>query len=200
MRTVVKNEGKKIILFKIFTFQSVHRILKNYYQKMQFLSANSLLYIRVVFLLTIVFYLITDPEGLCTAGFVVLMGQAMQVPLVQLSKSNPMLGITAMTFTSLAIGDVIPLLAQNFAYFESLVPIRLAGYFILAGYIYFVPTSMVSNSLVITFAFLEVWFNFLIFNNLRDEKYYRMKKFVEENAEAMQRAHDEQVRVIEEDE
>lgn len=150
--------------------------------------------------MTIVFYLITDPESLSTAGFVILMGQAMQVPLLHLTPSSPLLGLAAITFTSLAISDVVPLIAENLAYFESLVPIRLGCYFILAAYIYLVPTSMVSNSLVITFAFLEIWFNFLIFNNLRDEKYYRMKKFVEENAEAMQRAHDEQIRVVEDDE
>ncbi|EGW34922.1 uncharacterized protein SPAPADRAFT_131630 [Spathaspora passalidarum NRRL Y-27907] len=164
---------------------------------MQFLTAKTILYARVIFLLAIAFYLVKDPEFLSTSGFVVLLGQAMQVPILHLDKTSPVLGIASIAFGSLAVGDVIPLLAENTVYFESVVPIRVAGYFILAGYVYIVPTSIFSNSLVVTFAFFEIWLNFLIYNNLRDEKYYNMKSFVEENAEAIQRAQGEQVRVVE---
>ncbi|RLV92113.1 Protein ILM1 [Spathaspora sp. JA1] len=164
---------------------------------MQFLTAKSLLYVRVIFLFTISFYLINDPEVLSTAGFVILLGQAMRVPILHLEKSNPVLAIAAIAFFSLGLGDVIPLLAENTLYFESVLPIRVAGFMILAAYVYIVPTSILSNSLVLTFAFFEFWLNFLIYNNLRDEKYYKMKKFVEENGEEIQRVQGEQVRVVE---
>lgn len=167
---------------------------------MQFLSAKILLYIRVLALVVVSFFLIKDPDALSMAGFIVLLGQAMQVPLIRLTPTNPLLGMTSVVFVTLALSDLIPLLAENWSYFENLVPIRLLGYFCLAAYIYFVPTSIVSNSLVITYVLFEIWGNFLIYNNLRDEKYYRMKKFVEENSEAIRTAHDEQVRVIELDE
>ncbi|KAK6457790.1 increased loss of mitochondrial DNA protein 1 [Scheffersomyces xylosifermentans] len=164
---------------------------------MQFLTATSLLYIRVVFLLTIAFFLVRDPEKVGGAGFVVLLGQAMQVPIGFIKAGDPLLGILAVVFSSLAIGDVIPLLANNIDYFETVVPTRLAFFFGLAAYAYLINDSVLSNALIITYSFLEIWFNFLIFNNLRDEKYYRMKTFIEENAEAIQRAQDEQVRVVE---
>ncbi|KAL6453712.1 ILM1 Protein ILM1 [Candida maltosa Xu316] len=167
---------------------------------MQFLSAKTLLYIRVICLLAISFFLIKDPDALSMAGFIVLLGQAMQVPLVRLTPTNPILGMTSILLVSSAVGDLIPLLSENWSYFENLLPIRLSAYFILAAYIYFVPTSVVSNSMVITFVMFEIWSNFLIYNNLRDEKYYRMKKFVEENSESIRAAHDEQVRVVELDE
>lgn len=164
---------------------------------MQFLSSKSLLYIRIICLLIVSFYLIKDPDALSMMGFVVLLGQAMQVPLIRLSPENPILGLTAVIVVSSAFSDLIPLLSENWSYFENLIPIRLSGYFILASYIYFVPTSIVSNSLVVTFVMFEIWGNFLIYNNLRDEKYYRMKKFVEENKEEIIAARDEQVRVVE---
>ncbi|RCK55968.1 Protein ILM1 [Candida viswanathii] len=167
---------------------------------MQFLSSKTLLYIRIICLLTVAFYLVKDPDALSTAGFIVLLGQAMQVPLVRLGPENPILGMTAVVVVSTALGDLIPLLSENWSYFENLVPIRLSAYFILASYIYFVPGSVVSNSLVVTFVLFEIWGNFLIYNNLRDEKYYRMKKYVEENKEEIIAAHDEQVRVVELDE
>ncbi|KAI3403878.1 hypothetical protein KGF56_003308 [Candida oxycetoniae] len=138
-----------------------------------------------------------EPEELSTAGFVVLMGQAMQVPVLRLSSSNPLLSFVSIFFATTALSDLVPLLAENWKHFEILVPFRLFVYFALAAYIYFVPTSLLSNSLTITYLMFEIWCNFLIYNNLRDEKYYRMKKFVEENADAIKQAQGEQVRVIE---
>ncbi|KAI5961762.1 hypothetical protein CANMA_003739 [Candida margitis] len=164
---------------------------------MQFLSSKSLLYIRIVSHFVLAYYLVQDPEGLVSAGFVILMGQAMQAPILHLSPSSPVLGMLAIFVSAQAISDLVPLLAENWNHFETLVPVRLFCYFLITAYIYFVPTSKVSNSLVATYAMLEVWTNFLIYNNLRDEKFYRMKKFVEENADAIRKAQDDQVRVIE---
>ncbi|KAK6202604.1 increased loss of mitochondrial DNA protein 1 [Scheffersomyces amazonensis] len=166
---------------------------------MQFLTAKSLLYGRVIFLLTISFYLVKDPEFLSTIGFVVILGQAMELPFVRLDSNNPLLGLLAITFGSLALSDVVPLIANNLDYFESLVPIRLSIAFGIASYTYFFKDSIISNGLIFTFSFFEIWINFLIYNNLRDEKYYRVKKYIEENADAIRQAQDDQVIVVEND-
>ena len=63
-------------------------------------------------------------------GFIVLLGQAMQVPLIRLTPTNPFRN--GFHCISLALSDLIPLLAENWSYFENLVPIRLLGYFCLA--------------------------------------------------------------------
>ncbi|KAI5967452.1 hypothetical protein KGF57_000395 [Candida theae] len=165
---------------------------------MQFLNAKSLLYIRVVALFVLAYYLVQDPEGLCSAGFVILLGQAMQVPALHLNSNSPVLGMLSVLVSTQALSDLIPLIAENWHYFETLVPVRLFFSFMLTAYMYFVPTSKISNSLVATYAMFEVWVNFLIYNNLRDEKFYRMKKFVEENANAIKQAQDDKVYVIEE--
>lgn len=121
----------------------------------------------------------------------------MEVPIVVAKPENPLLGALSVIFGSLALSDLIPLMANNLEYFETIVPSRLAVYFILAAYGYLVKESILSNNWIFTYSFIEIWFNFLIYNNLKDEKYYRMKKFIEENGEAIQKAHDEQVRVVE---
>ncbi|EDK43391.1 hypothetical protein PVL30_001539 [Lodderomyces elongisporus] len=164
---------------------------------MQFLTAKSLLYIRVVTLLVVSYYMLKDPEGLSTAGFVLLMGQAVQVPILRLAPSNPLLSIVSIFFATTALSDLIPLLAENWNHFETLVPVRLFAYFLIVAFTYFVPESAISNSLVVTYSMFEIWCNFLIYNNLRDEKFYRMKKFVEENADAIKQAQDEKITVIE---
>mmetsp|Transcript_4507 Transcript_4507/g.4985 ORF Transcript_4507/g.4985 Transcript_4507/m.4985 type:complete len:165 (-) Transcript_4507:54-548(-) len=152
---------------------------------MQFLSAKSLLYVRVLLLAVIAFFCIKDPSVLLESGFAVLLGQAMQLNIILLDTSNPLIGITAITFATLAISDLIPLLADNIEYFETIVPTRLFLYFGLAAYSYVTKSPIFSNNIIFVYSFFEIWFNFLIYNNLRDEKYYRIKKFIEENGDKL---------------
>ncbi|GMM35424.1 Ilm1 protein [Saccharomycopsis crataegensis] len=62
-----------------------------------------------------------------------------------------------------------------FTYFENLVPLRLLFFFALTGYSYISENPLVANNLVSTYGFIEIWFNFVIFNNLREEKVKRYK-------------------------
>ena len=177
-------------------YEKLPTLLSQHHQ-MQFLNSKSLLYIRIIVHFVLAYYLVENPEGLASAGFVILLGQAMQVPILHLSSNSPVLGLLAVVVSTLAISDLIPLLAENWNHFESLVPVRLFFYFIVTTYVYFVPNSKISNSLVATYSMFEIWANFLTYNNLRDEKFYRIKKFVEENADAIKKAQDDKVIVIE---
>lgn len=167
---------------------------------MQFLSFTSMTYIRIVFLVTIAYFLVKDPSYITHSNFAILLGLAMQVNFASIDPKNPLLSLLAVVFASLALGDLIPLLAENLNFFETMVPTRLILYFFLAAYSYFAKTSVFSNNLIFTYAFFEIWFNFLIYNNLRDEKYYRVKKFVEENGDKIRDIQNEQVRIVELDE
>lgn len=164
---------------------------------MQFLSAKSLLYARVFLLAVLTFFCIKDPSVLLESGFAVLLGQAMQLNIVLVDSSNPLLGITAVAFATLAISDFIPLLADNIEYFETIVPTRLFLYFGLAAYSYVTNSPFFSSNVIFVYSFFEIWFNFLIYNNLRDERYYRIKKFIEENGDKLNL--DEGVKVAEVD-
>lgn len=62
-----------------------------------------------------------------------------------------------------------------FTYFENLVPLRLVFFFALTGYSYITDNVLVGNNLISTYGCIEIWFNFIIFNNLREEKVARYK-------------------------
>lgn len=147
---------------------------------MQFFSSRSLLYFRVVFLLVLSFFTVKDCDAILRSGFLVLLGQAMQLPIIHLRQDDPALAILGIVFGILAVNDLIPLLANNIEYFETIIPVRLFVFFGIAAYSY-LAESVFSSNIVFVYSFFEIWFNFLIYNNLRDEKYYRLKKYVEEN-------------------
>lgn len=56
----------------------------------------------------------------------------------------------------------------------------------------------IANNIVFTYSFFEIWLNFLIYLNLRDEKYHRAKEFLERHGDEMREMANERVRPIEE--
>lgn len=143
---------------------------------MQFLTSRTILYLRVCFLALITFYCIKDASMLLNSGFVVLLGQAMQLPTIQIEDmEDPIFGLVALAFGSLTLAEVVPLFSDNIEYFESIVPARLFVYFMLGGFSYVGSYDLVCNNVVFVYCFFEIWFNFLIFSNLRDERYKRVK-------------------------
>ena len=162
---------------------------------MQFLSANKLLYLRVVFLTLLSFLTMSNPHAIAMSGFALLLGEAMRLPIVQLSETDPLLGILSLFLGTLALTDLVPLLAHNVDYFETVVPVRLVVFFIMAGVSYFSENTSLGNNMVFVYCFFEIWFNVLIFSNLKDEKYYRLKDYIEENSDKINA--DEKVQVVE---
>lgn len=152
---------------------------------MQFLTAKTVIYIRVAVLTWISFLLLKNPKAVTMANFTILLGEAMQLPVVQVTDTNPLFGVLAIFITSSAIADLIPAVAENIAYFETLVPTRLLFHFFLGAFCLISDYGLIANNLVFLYAFFEIWLNFLIYNNLRDEKYYRAKKYLEEHGDEL---------------
>lgn len=160
---------------------------------MQFLTANIILYARIALMLWVSFMLVKNPLTLTNANFSLLLGQAMRLPTVQVTASNPLFGLLAVFISTNALSDLIPILSENTAYFETYVPVRLMFNFILGAFCIFSNFGLIANNLVFTYAFLEIWLNFLIYNNLKDEKYKRVKTYLEEHGEELRRTADAQV-------
>lgn len=76
----------------------------------------------------------------------------------------------------LGLTDLIQLFVDNVKYFESIVPTRLTIFFGVSAYSYLVTDSTLHNDFVFVYSFLEIWFNFLLYNILREEKHARNKK------------------------
>lgn len=163
---------------------------------MQFLTAKTVLYLRVGALSLAAFLLLKSPTVLLNANFMVLLGQAMNLPIVQVSSNNPLLGILAMFIALLAMSDLIPVMAENVAYFETLIPVRLSFFFVLGSFCLVSDYSAVANNVIFSYSFIEIWLNFLIYNNLRDEKYYRAKEYLEAHGEELRDMANAEVRPI----
>lgn len=164
---------------------------------MQFLTAATVLYARVGILFYLSFILLKNPGSIVNANFTLLLGQAMRLATVQVSDKNPLFGLLALFIGTNAISDLIPIIAENIAYFETVVPTRLAFFFLLGSFCLMSDYGIIANNLIFTYAFVEIWLNFLIYNNLRDEKYYRARKFLEEHGDELRREEGEQVVPIE---
>ncbi|OBA22482.1 hypothetical protein METBIDRAFT_39784 [Metschnikowia bicuspidata var. bicuspidata NRRL YB-4993] len=166
---------------------------------MQFLTAKTVLYVRLAGLTCVCFFLLKKPQILVNANITVLLGRAMNLPIVQATPSNPLFGVLAVAIALLVVGDLVPVLADNVVYFETLVPTRLLFFFVLASFCLVSDYAVVANNLVFSYLFLEIWLNFLVFNNLRDEKYYRAKEYLETHGAELREMADAQVMPIGED-
>lgn len=160
---------------------------------MQFLTANIVLYLRIALLLWLAFMLVKNPVAVTGANISILLGQAMRLPTIQVTPTNPLFGVISIFVSAYALGDLVPLLSENIAYFENLVPVRLMFFFILGGFCICSNFGLIANNLVFTFTFLEIWLNFLVYNNLKTEKYTRVKTYLEEHGEELRKTADAQV-------
>lgn len=164
---------------------------------MQFLSSKTLIYIRSALLLWVSFLLLTSPVKVFSMNFPILLGQAMRLPTIEVSSTNPLFGVLSMFIAFSAISDIIPALAENINYFETYVPLRLFLFFCLGGFCIVSDYGLIANNIVFTYSFMEIWINFLIYNNLRDEKYQRAKTYLEEHGEELRRFDGSQVVPVE---
>ena len=167
---------------------------------MQFLTAKTVLQLRVLGLLILLFLLLKDPVAVFNSNFAMLLGQAMRLPTVVVSPENPLLGLLSLFIAAFALSDLIPAMAENTSHFDTWVPIRLAFFFMLGAFCMISEYGPLANNVMFTYSFFEIWLNFLIFNNLRDEKYRRAKEFLEKHGDDMREMASEQVRPIENDE
>ena len=100
---------------------------------MQFLTSKTLLYARVAFLLWLAFYLLKNPVAITSVNFSILLGQAMRLPIVDVSPNNPLFGVLSLFISMVAISDLFPAIADNIAYFETLIPSHEPSYTIRVG-------------------------------------------------------------------
>lgn len=166
---------------------------------MQFLSAKAVIYIRVLALVAFLFFLVKNPATFFNSNFTILLGEAMRLPMIQVTQGNPLFGLLSLFVGLFALSDLVPVMAENISHFETFVPIRLGFFFILATFCMISEYSLIANNVVFTYSFMEVWLNFLIFTNLRDEKYQRAKEFLEKHGDELREMANERVVPIDDD-
>ncbi|KAA8909705.1 hypothetical protein TRICI_004414 [Trichomonascus ciferrii] len=80
-------------------------------------SSKTLILARSAVLLSLGFFLIKDPALVTTNRYVLVMAQAMEMPLVILQAENPLIGLSAILLSLLALADIPPLFSHNYIEF-----------------------------------------------------------------------------------
>lgn len=141
------------------------------------ISSVNGLFFRVAFLFTISFFCFKDVNSILQNSYVLVLGQAMNLPSLTMSQYNAQLGLFGILFLFLSVGDLIPLLESNKKYFNSIVPFRLFIFFILTALSYLWESNLyLHNNAVFIYSFIEVWINFIVFGALREERNEEFKR------------------------
>ncbi|EEB05130.1 fungal protein [Schizosaccharomyces japonicus yFS275] len=141
------------------------------------LPFRSVLLLYTVLLSSLAVMLLWKPEKIVDSGLVGLMGAAMEVdPLVMTKDAKPLLSFLGLVFMLLSLSYWVPLLQDNMSYFTALVPIRALFNFGLSSFIYLRKQSPLSNSLAFTFAFCDLIIHFWLFASMNDERNKLLKK------------------------
>ncbi|CCD24342.1 Ilm1p NDAI_0D00280 [Naumovozyma dairenensis CBS 421] len=135
------------------------------------LSSLNVLYFRITFLLTISYCCFKDVNLILQNTYFLILTQAMNLPALQLPQHSGQLGLFGILFIFSALNDIVAILENNKKYLNSIVPIRLLGFFVLTGISFLWETNLfIHNNSVFIYSFLEMWINFVIYNSLREEK------------------------------
>lgn len=153
---------------------------------MAWLSSVTAIYLHSCVLFTAAFYLLRGSYEFLNSPLVIVLGQAMLMNRGTISADKgggQVMGIISLLLAAIGLTDVSQLVERNHVYFESVIPTRLLVSFALAGYGYLFETSFLHDDLVFTLLCVEIWFHFVIYNVVREEKHDRNRKY-EEKLEA----------------
>ncbi|KAH3664399.1 hypothetical protein WICMUC_005784 [Wickerhamomyces mucosus] len=144
-------------------------------------SSTVAIYLRCCFLLAVVFYLFRDPKTVVDQPFMLVVYQALEIPHCEINRElDETFNLGLFFIFNLSFTDFVQLAVRNNVYFDSIVPVRLVLFFGLAFWIYSYKTA---NDLIFLYCFIEIWFNFFIYNSLKQERYERIKR-LEKSVEA----------------
>lgn len=125
------------------------------------------------------FLLARDPVAITQQPLVIVVGQAMMLKTGTMSSNNETNSLIITGLVLLGATDLVQLGVKNWKYFEGVLPLRLVISFALGAWVYYKPSSILHNDLAFIFLFVEMWFHFVLYNFVRQEKDERKKRFEE---------------------
>ncbi|KAI9851122.1 MAG: hypothetical protein M1838_004457 [Thelocarpon superellum] len=177
---------------------------------MAFFSGVSIIRYLCLFHLALAYYFMFSPKTLADQNLVLIVGAAMRLPHIDtLDEPSALSSFLAIVFTLFAVNDLVavsmPEEVTSF-YWDNQTPIRLLFFFILTGYTYLTKPGGsgtgagayqgmkitaagpgLQNSLVFSWAFVEMVVWFWVYVTLREERKESagrraQKRAVEENS------------------
>ncbi|KAK9380887.1 increased loss of mitochondrial DNA protein 1 [Kockiozyma suomiensis] len=136
------------------------------------LSTRNICMVHFTLLNAICYKLLTAPADISGHGLVFILGRAMRLPDAQFSKDDPAIGLVVIVLMQLSIVDIAAYIDPSISFLSIAVPFRLTLSFIVSGVGYFSQGENIalSNSVVFTFSFLEVIFQFWLYVSVRDDR------------------------------
>lgn len=153
---------------------------------MALFSSRFLLITRALLYTYTSYMLVFAPKTVIEYSGLLLLAQSMDLPLLMVNEKSPIYGAIGVVLFALVLSDVGPLIEANHAYFEITVLLRLVFSFAMCIFCYMVDSKayvMVSNSVVFSFVFMEVWFGILTYSTLKEEKLNRARSTVKKSQE-----------------
>ncbi|KAI8935998.1 hypothetical protein NX059_007501 [Plenodomus lindquistii] len=167
---------------------------------MAILSASAMIRSISLFHVTLAALLLKSPATIARQGIVSVLGQSMQLPTPRdFNTPTAATAFLAVLFAFIALTDLTALSLSDEVYDQFWgvqTPVRLVFLFALTGYAYvskeggmFAPRTQdyamssgagLSNSVVFTWAFLELVTWFFVYTSLRQEKQEKLNKIIEQ--------------------
>lgn len=121
--------------------------------------------------MTLAFFSVKDVELILNHNFIIILARAMYLPELHIPRHSAQLGMVSVLFFLLAVSDLLPLLENNLAYFDSVVPFRLLAFFVLAGVSYLRESNLYfHNNAVFVYCFCEIIMHFMIYTAIKDDQ------------------------------
>lgn len=149
-------------------------------QTMAWVSASTAIYLHCCLLFTAAFYLAKDAQRVSDSVLLMVICQAMRLDHGALGAHADATAVLVVLLSVVGLTDVVQLVVDNTLYFESMVPSRLTLAFLMACWGYMFEGSMLHDDVVFALLFVEVWFHFVVYNIVRQEKHERNKRLEEE--------------------
>lgn len=145
---------------------------------MVIVSSKTLVLCRVCALWAVALFLFKNPTVVYANFFVVVLGQAMDMPMVHAGSGDHFAGLVAVLIALLGLEDFVVLFTEDPGeHWRGSVPLRLMGYFglTMASYLGYKPLR---SSVTFTYLFLEMVLNFLLYVVLREELNETTRRFI----------------------
>ncbi|KAK7206274.1 increased loss of mitochondrial DNA protein 1 [Myxozyma melibiosi] len=136
------------------------------------LSTKNICMVHFTLLNAISYKLLTSPQDISRHGLVFIIGRAMSLPDAEFTKDDPAVGMIAVVLMQLSVVDISAYIDPTTTFLGIAVPFRLMLAFVVSGAAYLSSGDNIalSNSVVFTFAFIEVLMQFWLFVSVREDR------------------------------
>lgn len=148
---------------------------------MAFVSAKTLIIHRIVWLITVGYFLLRSPETVYSNAIVAMLGQSLNLSPTYVGANDQLVVLVAALLFASALQDFAALFRNNYIdYFRTTLPMRLVLFFGFSAASYMHLPGYESASLF-SYMFVEVVLNFWLYITIREEHNEQLRLTIRDN-------------------